>query len=88
MNNWVNIQCNKLMKLDDTMIMYGVYNVETLKKLINTVHEIHNVISSQETYSNMQLIQYYSSELFKTNIYHCIGNELPNCIHMFQLLEY
>ena len=37
MNDQVNIQHNKLMKLDDTMLMYGIYNVETLEKLINTV---------------------------------------------------
>ena len=36
------------MKLDDTMLMYGIYNAETLEKLINTVHEIHNVTSSYE----------------------------------------
>ena len=33
------------MKLDDTMSMYGVYNTETLDKLIKTVHEIHNATS-------------------------------------------
>ena len=42
MNNKANIQCNKLMKLDDTMLMYGIYSVETLEKLIKTVHKIHN----------------------------------------------
>ena len=31
MNNKANIQCNKLMKLDDTMLMYGIYNVEMLE---------------------------------------------------------
>ena len=36
------------MKLDDTKLMYGIYNAETLEKLINTVHEIHNVTSSHE----------------------------------------
>ena len=36
------------MKLDNTMLMYGVYNAETLEKLIHTVHEIHNVTSSHE----------------------------------------
>ena len=49
MNDQVNIQHNKLMKLDDTMLMYGIYNVEMLDKLINTVHEIHNANSSHET---------------------------------------
>ena len=36
------------MKLDNTMLMYGIYNAETLGKLINTVHEIHNTTSSHE----------------------------------------
>ena len=48
MSNQANIQCTKLMELDNTMLMYGIYNAETLEKLINTVHEIHNVTSSHE----------------------------------------
>ena len=48
MNNQANTQCNKLMKLDDTMLMYGIYNRETLEKLISTIHEIHNTTSSHE----------------------------------------
>ena len=48
MNNQASIQCNKLMKLDDTMLMYGIYNAETLEKLIKTVHEIHNTTFSHE----------------------------------------
>ena len=48
MSNQANIHCNKLMKLDNTMLMYGIYNAETLEKLINTVQEIHNVTSSHE----------------------------------------
>ena len=50
MNNKANIQCNKLMKLDDTMLMYGIYNAEMLEKLIKTVHEIHNTRSSHEKF--------------------------------------
>ena len=30
------------------MLMYGTYNAETLEKLINTVHNIHNTTSSHE----------------------------------------
>ena len=48
MNDWVNILHSKLMKLDDTMLLYGIYNAETLDKLINTVYEIHNATSSHE----------------------------------------
>ena len=49
-NNQASIQCNKLMRLDNTVLMYGIYNADTLEKLINTVHEIHNTTSSHETY--------------------------------------
>ena len=48
MSNQASIQCNKLMKLDNTMLMHGIYNTETLERLINTLHEIHNVTSSHE----------------------------------------
>ena len=41
-----DIQCNKLMHLEDSMVMYGVYNAETLEKLINTVYQIHNITTS------------------------------------------
>ena len=48
MNEKANIQCNKLMKLDSSMLMNGIYNVETLEKLIKTVHRIHNTTFSHE----------------------------------------
>ena len=38
------------MKLDDAMLMYGIYNAEMLEKLIKTVHEIHNTTSSHENF--------------------------------------
>ena len=48
MNEKANIQHNKLMKLDNSMLMYGIYNAEMLEKLIKTVHRIHNTTSSHE----------------------------------------
>ena len=42
------IQCNKLIQLENSMLMYGVYNAETLEKLINTVHLMHNTTSTHE----------------------------------------
>ena len=47
-SNQASIQHNKLIKLDNTMLMYGIYSAETWEKLINTVQEIHNVTSSHE----------------------------------------
>ena len=48
MSKQADIWHNKLIELDNTMLMYGIYNAETLEKLINTVQEIHNVTSSHE----------------------------------------
>ena len=44
----VNIQCNKLIHLEDSVVMYGVYNSETLEKLINTAHQMHNTMTPNE----------------------------------------
>ena len=32
MDRKVDIQCNKCMQLENSMLMYGVYNIETLRK--------------------------------------------------------
>ena len=56
------------------MLMYGMYNAETLEQLINTIHCIHNTTSSNEKlfagqqssltlkslYANAQGIHHYS----------------------------
>ena len=39
------------MKLDDTMLMYGIYNTEMLEKLIKTVHDIHNTSSHEKLFA-------------------------------------
>ena len=64
MSNQAGIQHNSLMKLDDTMLMYMIYNAETLEKLINTVQEIHNVTSSHERLfagnTTLQSLEFYT----------------------------
>ena len=74
MDSKTAIQRNKLMHLEDSMVMYGPYNAGTLEKLINTIHCIYNFTSPNEKlfggqlstvllqpiYTNMQGIQHYS----------------------------
>ena len=48
MDSKTTIQCNKLIQLENSMLMYGVCNAETLEKLINTVHHIHNIACLHE----------------------------------------
>ena len=42
MNKRNNIERNRVFHLEDSMIMYGVYNVDTLEKLIQMVHKMNN----------------------------------------------
>ena len=48
MDSKTTIQHNKLIQLEESMLMYGVCNADTLEKLIDTVHQIHNTTSSHE----------------------------------------
>ena len=63
------IQCNKLMQLENSVLMYGSYNAEILEKLINTVHNIHNTTSSpKRLFAGQQ-----SSLTFKSLYAHSLG---------------
>ena len=48
METKANIQPNVIMYLEDSMVMYGIYNAETLEKLIDNVHHIHNITTPNE----------------------------------------
>ena len=37
-----DVQCNQIHHLEDTVIMHGVYNSDTLTNLIDTVHRMQN----------------------------------------------
>ena len=44
----VDMQHNRVYHLEDTMIMYGKYNSDTLMKFIETVHKMHNITTWKE----------------------------------------
>ena len=48
MDKKINLQCNRTHHLEDTMIMYGVYNSNTLKDLMDTVHRMQNFTTWNE----------------------------------------
>ena len=48
MNKKTDVQCNRIHHLEDTMIMYGVYNSDTLTDLIDTVHRMQNFTTWNE----------------------------------------
>ena len=43
-------QRNKLIHLESTLVMYGVYNADTLERLVKPVHMLH---SRQTLYENL-----------------------------------
>ena len=47
-NTKVDMDCNRVYYLEDTMIMYGKYNSDTLMDLIETVHKMHNLTTWKE----------------------------------------
>ena len=42
MENKGDLQCNRVFHLEDSNIMFGIYNSDTLQTLIDTVHRLHN----------------------------------------------
>ena len=57
-----------MIQLENSMLVYGIYNAETLEKLIDTGHQIHNTTSSNEKLcagqqSSLTLTSLYVNEL-------------------------
>ena len=52
MNKKTDVQHNRIHHLEDTVIMYGVYNSDTLTDLIDTVHRMQNFTTCNEKISD------------------------------------
>ena len=77
MSNQASLQHNKLMELDQ--------HNEALKKLINTVHEIHNVTSSHEKLFAGE----HNATLFRMLCHGCLRNTaILQLIHCYFLELY
>ena len=87
----VNIEYINIQHLEDTMIMYGVYNSNTLEQLIETVHEMYERLNWQEkafvgtineqiqAYLNLEGVNHYAinSLLFLTTV-------REKCVNMYK----
>ena len=68
-DNKVDLQRNKIFHLEDSMVMYGMYNSDTLEDLIDTVHKLHNRTTWSEKLFSGQIenwYNYYSLLFFMT----------------------
>ena len=73
MSSKIDMQRNKLMHLENTLVMYGVYNTETLEKLIRTVHTLH---SRQSTYKSLFTGQITKAYKYYSQM-HVVYNAMP-----------
>ena len=48
MENQINLEQNKIFHLENSMVMHGIYNSDTLKKLTKIVHKMHNATTWNE----------------------------------------
>ena len=54
-----DVQRNKLIHLENSSVMYGVYNEETLEKLVKTSHALHSCQSLVEDIFAGQMVPAY-----------------------------
>ena len=70
MENKVDIECNKIFHLEDSMVMYGIYNSNTLEALIDTVHRLHNQSTWNERQFAGQIKDWYHWYLSAKGVNH------------------
>ena len=79
MSNKTDIQRNKLMHLENTLVMYGVYNAEMLERLIKTVHTLHSKQTMYESLNAGRMsaaYEYYSQIHDEQGIQHYAINSM------------
>ena len=66
MEKRVGMHHNRVYHLEDTMIMYGKYNFDTLLDLIEMVHKMHNLTTLKEKISIGKLHKWLKDELINS----------------------
>ena len=73
-----DMQRNKLMHLENTLVMYRIYKAETLENLVETVHILHSRQTLYESYSQARHHQH-------TNLIHkCTAHVVFSIMQLMQ----
>ena len=78
MDNKVDLQCNKLFHLEDSMVLYGIYKSDTLEVLIDTVTRLHNQSTWNEKLFVGEIEKWYHYYLSARGVSPCVINSLPS----------
>ena len=76
MKNKVDLQCNKIFHLEDSVVLYGIYNSDTLEVLIDTVYRLHNQSTWNERLLAGKIEDGYRWFLSERDVSHCAINSL------------
>ena len=76
MENKLDLQQNRVYHLEDAMVMYGIYNLDTLKKSIDTVHNMLNHTTWNEKLVARKIQLWYQRYLSKEGVGHYAINSL------------
>ena len=71
-DNKVDIQRNKIFHLEDSMVMYGIYNSDTLEDLIDTVHKLHNRTTWNEKLFSGKIDNWYNYYSSSSGVQHYV----------------
>ena len=74
--NKVDFQRNKIFHLEDPMVMYGMYNSDTLEDLIDTVHKLHNRTTWNEKLLSGEIENWYNYYSSSSGMQHYAINSL------------
>ena len=66
----VNLERNKIFHLEDSVVMYGIYNAETIEKMINMIQNIHSKTTWNERLFAGKLNNWYYWYLYAEGAVH------------------
>ena len=72
----MDLQCNRVFHLEDSMVMYGIYNSDTLEPLSDTVHRLHNQTTWNEKLFAGKIDDWYCWYLSEKGVGHYAINSL------------
>ena len=75
MDNKIHLQHNRIIQFKDSMVMYGIYSSETMEKLVDTMHKMHNSTLNEKLFAS-KLDSWYNWYLTKDEIGHYAINSL------------
>ena len=76
MENKINLQCNKTIHLENSMVMYDIYNLDILEKLIDMIDKKHTSTTWNEKLFTGKFDSWYNWYLSKNGIGHYSFNSL------------